>query len=129
VKIVVGYTPSPQGEAALDRAIVEARAHGTQLLVINTSHGDRYVDPSFAGADDLAAARRRLDDSGIAYELQQPVRGRDAAEELVDAAAADDVELLVIGLRHRTAVGKFLMGSTAQQIMLNAACPVLGVKP
>ena len=43
-------------------------------------------------------------------------------------AAIADAELIVIGMRHRTAVGKFLMGSTAQRILLDAPCPVLAVK-
>jgi hypothetical protein len=50
-------------------------------------------------------------------------RGLDAAEELVNATKGDDVEMVVIGLRHRTAVGKFLLGSTSQQIILNAEMP------
>ena len=128
MKIVIGYTPSPEGEAALTCAILEASAHGADLLVINASHGDRYVDPHFASDDQLDTVRRQLDDSGLNYELKQLVRGLDASEELVNATKPDDVEMVVIGLRHRTAVGKFLLGSTSQQIILNADCPVLGVK-
>ncbi len=37
-------------------------------------------------------------------------------------------ELLVIGLKRRSAVGKLLMGSAAQRILLDVECPVLGVK-
>jgi nucleotide-binding universal stress UspA family protein len=127
MKIIVGYTPNPEGRAALSRAMLEATAHGHELLVLNASHGDRYVDPHFAGADDLREVRELLDDSGVKYQLHQPVRGLDAAEGLV-AAGNDDVDMIIIGLRHRTAVGKFLLGSTSQQVILRAPCPVLGVK-
>jgi len=129
MKIIVGYVPTPEGQLALTRAIVEAQAHQAELLVINASHGDRYVDPHFAAEGQLDQIRRELDDSGISYEIRQPVRGMDAADELARAARnEEDVEMVVIGLRHRSAVGKFLLGSTSQQILLHAPCPVLAVK-
>ena len=45
------------------------------------------------------------------------------------AAEAADASLIVVGIRHRSPMGKLLLGSAAQQILLEAACPVLAVKP
>jgi nucleotide-binding universal stress UspA family protein len=64
----------------------------------------------------------------VPYELRQLVRGHEPAEEVVELAEELGAELIVIGMRHRTAVGKFLLGSTAQRILLDAPCPVLSVK-
>ena len=37
--------------------------------------------------------------------------------------------MIVIGMRHRRPVGKLIMGSTAQRILLDAPCRVIAVKP
>ena len=66
--------------------------------------------------------------AGIEHEVQQPTAGRDAAEEILRIAGEQDATLIVIGIRYRTPVGKLLLGSTAQQVLLEAKCPVLAVK-
>jgi len=126
--VLVGYVPSPQGEAALRAGVDEARRRGERLLVVNTSRGDAYADPRLAQPHHLEQVRRDLTELGLEFEIRQPVRGRDAADELVELAAAPDTSLLVIGLRHRTPVGKLILGSSAQRILLDAPCPVLAVK-
>ncbi|PRY47860.1 nucleotide-binding universal stress UspA family protein [Geodermatophilus tzadiensis] len=126
--VVVGYVPTPEGEAALTAAVAEAERRGEPLHVVNTSRGDSLVDRRFAGEEDLRAVRERLDATGVRYELEQQVRGREAAEEVVDAAERLSASLLVIGLRRRTPTGKLITGSSAQRILLDAPCPVLAVK-
>ena len=126
--IVVGYVPTPEGEAALTAAIAEAGLREEPLHVVNTSRGDSLVDNRFASEDALAAVRARLEESGVVYEIDQQVGGHDASEELVDIADRLRASLIVIGLRRRTATGKLLTGSQAQRILLDAHCPVLAVK-
>ena len=126
--IVVGYVPTPEGEAALRAGITEAELRRQPLHVVNTSRGDALVDNRFASRDALADVRTRLDSSGVVYEIEQEVRGREAAEEVVETADRVKASLIVIGLRRRTATGKLLTGSQAQRILLDANCPVLAVK-
>ncbi len=126
--IVVGYVPTPEGDAALDAGISEARLRDEPLHVVNTSRGESLVDHRFASEDALAAVRARLDGAGVVYEIDQQVGGHDASEELVDIADRVKASLLVIGLRRRTATGKLITGSQAQRILLEASCPVLAVK-
>ncbi len=128
MKIVVGYVPKPEGHAALTRAIEEAAARGDSLLVMNTSRGDAPIDNTYAEEHDLQLVSEELDASGIPYEVRRVVPGRDAAEEIVAAADQDGARMIVIGLRKRSAVGKFILGSTAQQVLFEASCPVLCVK-
>lgn len=126
--IVVGYVPKPEGRAALQRAVDEAKLRHERLVVVNASRGDAYVDPGYAPLQDVEIVKSELNSSGVEYELRQLVRGNEPAEEVVGVAEEVDADLIVIGLRHRTAVGKFILGSTAQRILLEATCPVLAVK-
>jgi nucleotide-binding universal stress UspA family protein len=128
MSIIVGYVPTPEGAAALATAIDEARKNGKLLVVINSSRGEAVVDKRYAAGDDIAAIEERLRSEGIEHLIQQPVRGNDAADEVLQAAEQHRADLIVIGLRRRTPVGKLIMGSTAQQILLEADCPVLAVK-
>jgi nucleotide-binding universal stress UspA family protein len=126
--IVVGYVPTPEGEAALTAAITEAQRSEQPLHVVNSSRGDAFVDGHFAGEQTLAAVRGKLDASGVVYEIEQQVRGREGADEVVAVADRVHASLIVIGMRRRTATGKLLTGSQAQRILLDANCPVLAVK-
>jgi nucleotide-binding universal stress UspA family protein len=126
--VLVGYVPSPEGEAALRAGIDEARLRGEKMLVVNTSRGDAYADPRFAQEPDLAHVREDLAALGIDFDIRQVLGAGDAAEEIIELAEQADVSLVVIGLRRRSAVGKLIMGSAAQQILLGAGCPVLAVK-
>ena len=126
--IVVGYIPTPQGEAALTAAIAEARAHDDSILVINMSRDDRLVDARRADDTDLDRLDQELAESGVPHEVRRLEHGADSAEAILKAIDTEDVRMLVIGLRSRTPVGKLLMGSTAQRLLLEATCPVLAVK-
>ena len=128
--VVVGYVPKPEGEAALDRAIAEAKLRGAKLVVVNSHRGGSEFDAPAArkAEDEMDAVKRALDESGVEYDLRQLVRGFEPAEDLISIAEANDAELIVIGLRRRSPVGKLILGSNAQRILLDANCPVLAVK-
>lgn len=128
MSILVGYVPSPEGEAALDRAIVEARRDGTTLVVVNISKGDALIDDRVLDRPQLASLEDRLSAAAVEHEVVQLNQGHDAADEILRVAEDSHVELIVIGLRRRSAIGKFIMGSTAQRILLQAECAVLAVK-
>jgi nucleotide-binding universal stress UspA family protein len=126
--IVVGYVARPEGRTALRRAVAEATLRREPLLVVNAARGDAYADSGFAPDEDLDAVRTELAAAGVEFEVRRLVRGNDPADEVIDAAAESSASLIVIGLRRRTPVGKLFLGSTSQQILLEADCPVLAVK-
>ncbi|WP_123025834.1 universal stress protein [Mycolicibacterium stellerae] len=126
--IVVGYSADPFGRAALEHGIAEAKLRGGSLCVVNSTAGDAYVDARFAQPTEVHDVEERLANCGVEFELTQPV-GVDAADELLKQMERDDAELLVIGIRDRNPVGKLLLGSVAQQLLLECPKPVLAVKP
>ena len=125
--IVVGYVPKPEGEAALERAVDEATLRSEDLVVVNSSSGGSYADASYATDEQLAAVRERIEAAGVPHELVHAVVGHEPADHVVEVAQKAEASLLVIGLRRRTSVGKFLMGSSASMILMHAPCPVLAV--
>ena len=127
--VLVGYVPNSFGEAALSAAVAEAGRREESLVVVNMSRDDVLVDAHRAGSEQLDRVRRDLAELGLAAEVRRVEEGGDAAEALLAVAAEVDASVLVIGLRHRTPVGKLLLGSNAQRILLEASCPVLAVKP
>jgi nucleotide-binding universal stress UspA family protein len=130
VTIVVGYVPTKEGEAALSRAVAEAKLRKSKLVVINSHRGNReYVEE---GTLDTEARLRGISEDlagdGLDLEVRQLVRGNEPAEDLIAVANEVDSDLIVIGLRRRTPVGKLILGSNAQRILLDAPCAVLAVK-
>lgn len=126
--ILVAYAPRPEGQAALDQGIEIAKQRKELLMVVNASPGGEKDDPAMADVVDYERVEKLLAASGIPYELKQFVRGNSAADEIVTLTETLPVSLVVIGLRKRSPVGKLIMGSVAQDILLNVPCPVLAVK-
>ena len=128
--VVVGYVPKPEGDAALRTAIAEAKLRSASLVVVNSQRGGSEFDQDASTQTDreMASVRNILDGAEVPYEIRQLVRGFEPAEDLISIAESHDAELIVIGLRRRSPVGKLILGSNAQRILLDAHCPVLAVK-
>jgi nucleotide-binding universal stress UspA family protein len=128
--VVVGYVAKPEGEAAVHQGIAEAKLRGASLIVVNSQRGGSGYDDTASqrSEQDLSALEATLKASGVDHEIRQLVRGQEPAEDLISIAEASGADLIVIGLRRRTPVGKLILGSNAQRILLDAPCPVLAVK-
>lgn len=128
--VVVGHVATAEGEAALTRAVEEARLREARLVVVISHRGGNDLDDAEAHELETRDAElvARLEPSGIDFEVRRLVRGFEPAEDLIGIAEATEAELIVIGLRRRSPVGKLLLGSNAQRILLDAPCAVLAVK-
>ncbi len=127
-QIVVAWSPDDYGRAALTHAASEARLRGHGVVVVNATRGDALVDDRFASDDDLDGVRAGLEEAGLPYAVRQSI-GADVGDQVLAVAEEVGASLIVLGLRRRTPVGKLIMGSVAQRILLGALCPVLAVKP
>jgi nucleotide-binding universal stress UspA family protein len=128
--IVVGYVPKPEGRAALRRAAEEAQLRDARLVVVNSHRGGREFDADDAieSEEQLEEVRSELRAAHVEHEVRQLVRGMDPADDLVNVATEVQADFIVIGLRRRSPVGKLILGSNAQRVLLDAPCPVLAVK-
>ncbi len=127
MSVVVAHLSTPEGREALDSAATEAIRRGTELVVVVTESPASTPELVSTREDDLRRVEERL--RGTGATLRREDGGSDLADELVNAAERASAELIVIGLRRRSPVGKLILGTNAQRILLDAPCPVLAVKP
>jgi nucleotide-binding universal stress UspA family protein len=123
MSVAVGYVATQEGRAALSAAIGEAALRKTGLQIMGPLPGEASAESESDIRDAIAAAAA----VGVDAELRHN-EGSDAADLMIDASYEEDVELIVIGVRRRSPVGKLFLGSTAQRVILEAGCPVTAVK-
>jgi len=129
--IVAGFVRSTEGRAAVDRGIEEARLRGARLIIVHSSKGGVHESDkeTIANRQELERITEELTAAGVEHEIKEVVLGRTPAEDVVSVANDTSADLIVIGLRRRSPVGKLVLGSNAQDILLQADCAVLAVKP
>lgn len=125
--LVVAYADTEPGRAALERALELAVHDGADVVLVPAVKGAE--PPTAARVAALApVAHEHLVASGGQVRVETGTVA-DPADAVVQVAQQEQARVIVVGLRHRTPVGKVLLGSTAQRILLDATCPVLAVKP
>ncbi|MGP9538829.1 universal stress protein [Brachybacterium sp. AOP43-C2-M15] len=111
--VLVAGTDTPAGKAAYRYGIEEARRRGEDLVLF-------LLEGTHTPASEIGEVRETVE--------HPDDRGHSPVGDLIDRAERDDISTLVIGVRHRTAVAKLFLGSSAQQIILEANKPVICVK-
>lgn len=131
MSVLVGFIDTPEGNAAVAAAISEAKLRSTSVVVLHSMVGGGHEkgDEYLSSIEAIERIEKVLTESGVDHSVHEYVRGKKPAEDIVTAAAVHDAELIVIGIRERSATGKFLLGSNALDILHDSKVPVLCVKP
>jgi nucleotide-binding universal stress UspA family protein len=127
--VLVGFVPTAEGEAAFAAALDEAARRGEDLLVLNSPREGAAVSTDVAPPEVVADLTARAEAAGVAMRLVQEPRRGELADAVLHAAGDAQASVIVVGLRRRSPVGKLILGSSAQRILLEADRPVLAVKP
>lgn len=130
VTLVVGFIDTPEGWAAVRYAATEAKTREARLVVVNSMRGGRHDDQEDYREvqEAVDSLNRLLSESGVDSEVVEYVRGNSPSRDLIEASKEFDADLIVIGIRRRTATGKALLGSNALDILHDADLPVVCVK-
>jgi nucleotide-binding universal stress UspA family protein len=144
--IVVGYDGSEASEAALGRAIEEARVAGAKLVVVTVAPlpleaagpmsfgtlGDGFATPlpvveppEFEQTQ--AAAAERIDAASV--EADYVWETGDPSTALVREARERGAAAIVVGHGHHSRLGRWLGTDIAKEVERDAGCPVIVVEP
>jgi nucleotide-binding universal stress UspA family protein len=130
MKIAVGFDGSELSKEALKMAQAHARAFNAEIHVFTlTPHSPELNAPEIEALEaKLKEIKAALIKDGISCETHLIIRSLSRGEDLVNLTRDHQVDEIIIGVKKRSRVGKFLMGSTAQFVILNCECPVVVVK-
>jgi len=130
MKILVGYDGSRVAEDALKLAQKHARVFEADIHLLTSLQQGPELQK-----DDIEKAESKLEHLKLTFnfdkipcETHASVTYQTPGEDLVQFVKDNAIDLVFIGIRKRSKVGKLVFGSTAQYVILQAQCPVVTVK-
>lgn len=130
MNILVGYDQSIVANDALELAKKYAKAFNANIHVVTSMIGGPQASrKNFEKAEDgLKYAKNIIKKDNIPCTAHLSARGLEAGEDLIQYATENQIDLIIVGIRRRSKVGKLVFGSTAQYVILEAPCPVVSVR-
>jgi nucleotide-binding universal stress UspA family protein len=129
MKILVGYDGSDLAKKALKLAQEHAKAFGAEVIhVLHSKVTDLPKKQHKLDEQDMDEVRSFIEEGGCTCETHLLIRNMEPGSHLVKFAEEHAIDEIIIGVKMRSKVGKLLMGSTAQHVILEASCPVVSVK-
>jgi nucleotide-binding universal stress UspA family protein len=127
--ILIGFVPTPAGEAALEAGLTEASRSGEDVVILNSPRRGSTVDADLIGEDVAQDLLAQASAVGVSARIDQADHGSDIVATFEALVESSDARMVVLGLRRRSPVGKLVLGSDAQRLLLELEVPVLAVKP
>jgi nucleotide-binding universal stress UspA family protein len=113
---------------AIDSAIELARTMNAEVTGLFVSERAYIPDvdegPKPLAAEALAVIAERAKEAGVKYSGISTL-GDSPADVIVNYAQDQGCDLIVMGTRGRSKIGKFLLGSTAASVIADCVIPVL----
>jgi nucleotide-binding universal stress UspA family protein len=136
-RILLATDLTTVSSGATDQAFELARDLGAELLIVsvidvaNTARSGQPVprmDQRRAAREHAAQAlvvRGRREGVSVSFLVWEGEPG----PAIVDAAASEQTDLIVVGSRGRNRMERMVLGSVSDHVTRNAPCPVLVVHP
>jgi nucleotide-binding universal stress UspA family protein len=137
-KLLVATDGSEFSEGAIREAILLAKTCSSKLYVISVAEvldiREFADDYPLAAVESLETALRKhlesvkemAEKEGIVCEIILS-QGKEASKLIVDEAAKNNVELIIMGRHGRTGITRIMMGSVTAKVIGDAPCKVLVV--
>jgi nucleotide-binding universal stress UspA family protein len=130
MNILIGYDGSRVAKDAVNIGIKHAKAFKAQVhvatsMATGTESQQKEIKDAESGLDWI---KEKFETDGIPCKTHLLIRGFSPGEDLVKFAEEMQVGEIIVGAKRRSRVGKLLLGSTSQYVILNAPCPVLTIK-
>ena len=127
--ILIGFVPTPAGEAALTAGLAEAARSGEDVVILNSPRRGATVDADLIGDDVAQELLAKAAAQGVTARIDQADHGSDIVATFEALVERHDARMVVLGLRRRSPVGKLVLGSDAQRLLIELEVPILAVKP
>ncbi|MBW2368364.1 MAG: universal stress protein [Deltaproteobacteria bacterium] len=143
MKVLVAYNGTGPAKNALNIAVRMSEAFTVEVHIINSVSISQSTSETFDFIENvppnqlenlkkaekiLAEAKEVVEKAGLENETHLSNRQLSPGEDIVQLANDLAVDFVIVGVRHKSKVGKVLFGSTAQYVILNAPCPVVTTK-
>lgn len=126
---------SHTGDTALHTAAELAKARNGKLLIVHVEEpppvyggGDWYYGVPSPSREQLMGLLHKVVPQNVQVACEHRLLVGNPAQAIVDCAAKENVDMIVMGTHGRTGLMRVLMGSVAEEIVRKAKCPVLTMR-
>ncbi len=130
MKILVCYSSSEKDRKVIEEAVERAKTMNAKVYIVTSMQGKTGTPDSVFDyvKEELKEAEKSFVDAHIPCETHLSIRGLNAGDDLIRFAEENEVDEIIIGIEKSSKLDKLLLGSTAQNVILHASCPVVTIR-
>ncbi|MGD8961368.1 MAG: universal stress protein [Desulfobacterales bacterium] len=130
MKFLVGYNGTSLDERVLQQAQQHANIFDADIYIVTSLEQSSTLDKAEIdkAEGELEYLKTPFNIDDINCETFVSVNYLSPGEDLVQFAKDNDIDMMFIGIKKTSKVGKLVFGSTAQYVLLNAPCPVVAIR-